>query len=220
MNKSLLTATLATAFLAGCSSTNFTSKNNSEHIPSGVQTAISEQRATQDFKRQGIKIEYSFFGRSIDALEVTGYAPVFGNSPAAVENAYRVAELDAKKKLNDFINKESIQSSTSVNIITRNLEKSVDNKKNNIGNNLQQVSTSDAEVGNGNSDVNTALRQDALKIATNLSYTTRQQSRGILGGLRMIENGTINDGRNVMVVYRWEKKLNNDVVDVRRAMMK
>jgi hypothetical protein len=156
-------------------------------------------------------------GSGIKALEVTGYAPVWGNSSQAIESSYKVAELDAKRKLNDFINRESIQSSTSVNIITRNLEKAQDNKRNNIATN---VTTSDADVesGGGSRNDNVATRQDALNIASTLQQSIRTSSRGILGGLRMVDNEVINGGRTVRVVFRWEEGLNKSVIDVRKVM--
>ena len=215
MNSKLF-AVLAVAYIAllnGCSSNSPAPNSNAGSVASGAQAAISEQRATQDFKRDGIKIIYSTFGRSIDAIEVTGYAPVWGNSSGAIESAYKVAELDAKRKLNDFINKESIQSSTSINMITRNLEKAQDNKTNSIA---QNITTSDEEIGSAGNNI--AARQDALTIASTLNQTIRTSSRGILGGLRMVDNAVINDGRNVTVVFRWESKVNNDIIDVRKQM--
>lgn len=207
--------------LAGCSSspTYHSDRNPGGMVAAGNQQAISEQRATEDFKREGIKIEYSWggMGSSVTAIEVTGYAPVWGNSAQAVEGSYKVAELDAKRKLNDFINRETIQSSTSVNIITENLEKAQDTKRNTVASNIV---TSDQDVAGGNANANVALRQDALRIATTLQQSVRTSSRGILGGLRMVDNEVINGGRNVRVVFRWEEGLNKSVIDVRRAMMR
>lgn len=203
--------------LVGCSSPNYQSQNNPTGLVNpGQQTAISEQRATQDFKRDGIKIIYGTFTNSIQAIEVTGYAPVWGNSSAAIESSYKVAELDAKRKLNDFINKENITSSTSVQMITLNSEKASDNKNNNIANN-GQVSTSDSEVNNSD---NKSIRQDSLEISNRLQQNIRTSSRGILGGLRMIDNDIINDGRNVKVVLRWDEKNSSGILNVRKSMMR
>jgi hypothetical protein len=33
-------------------------------------------------------------------------------------------------------------------------------------------------------------------------------NRGILGGLYLVEGEVINDGKNVRVVYRWDRKSN------------
>jgi hypothetical protein len=218
MKYKLLAISAAVIFASGCSSPNYHSNSNpGGSVAPGNQTALSEQRATEDFKQEGIKIEYSWggMGTTVTAIEVTGYAPVWGNSASALSSSYKVAELDAKRKLNDFINRENISSSTSVNIITRNLEKAQDNKRNNIATN---VVTSDSEVSGAGANSNVALRQDALTIASSLEQNIRTASRGILGGLRMVDNGVVNGGRNVRVVFRWEKRLNNQVIDVRRAM--
>lgn len=202
--------------LAGCSSPNYQSQSNpGGQVNPGQQTAISEQRATEDFKRDGIKIIYGMFSGSIQAIEVTGYAPVWGNSASALDSSYKVAELDAKRKLNDFINKESITSSTSVEIISRNLEKASDNKTNNIANNT--ATTSDSET---TGQVNQAHRQDALNISSRLQQNIRTSSRGILGGLRMVDNEVVGGGRNVKVVFRWDKKNESGIIDVRKSMMK
>lgn len=204
--------------LAGCSSPKYQSESNpGGAVNPGQQTSISEQRATEDFKRDGIKIIYGMFSGGIEAIEVTGYAPVWGNSASAIDSSYKVAELDAKRKLNDFINKESITSSTSVEIISKNLEKATDNKSNNIANNTGAVSTSDTET---NGQINQAVRQDALAISSRLQQNIRTSSRGILGGLRMIDNEVVGNGRNVKVVFRWDKKNETGILDVRKSMMR
>ena len=217
MNFKLITLVSVMA-LVGCSSPNYQSQSNpSGQVNPGQQTAISEQRATEDFKRDGIKIIYGMFSGGIEAIEVTGYAPVWGNSASAIESSYKVAELDAKRKLNDFINKETITSSTSVEIISKNLEKATDNKSNNIANNTGAVSTSDTET---NGSINQAVRQDALNISSRLQQNIRTSSRGILGGLRMIDNEVVGNGRNVKVVFRWDKKNETGILDVRKSMMR
>jgi hypothetical protein len=217
MNFKLITLVSVMA-LAGCSSPNYQSQSNpSGQVNPGQQTAISEQSATEDFKRDGIKIIYGMFSGGIEAIEVTGYAPVWGNSASAIESSYKVAELDAKRKLNDFINKESITSSTSVEIISKNLEKATDNKSNNIANNTGAVSTSDTET---TGQINQTVRQDALTISSRLQQNIRTSSRGILGGLRMIDNEVVGNGRNVKVVFRWDKKNEKGILDVRKSMMR
>ena len=87
---------LATAALiTGCSSTKVSDVSSGDAIPAGTQQAISEQRLSNDFKRQGIRVVYSWSGK-LEAIEVTGYAPVWGGSQNAAREAFRVAELEAK----------------------------------------------------------------------------------------------------------------------------
>ena len=220
----LALAVASMVMLSACSSTKITDVGSGASVPAGTQQAISEQRVVSDFKRQGVKVIFSTFG-SFEGVEATGYAPVWGNSQNAIREAYRVAELEAKKSLNDFINSEQIRSSTSVRMISRNLEKARDNKTNNIATNRNrdEVSaiTDDAEVAAGdvNTERNTAIRNDALNIASRVSTEISTKSQGILSGLRLVEGEVINDGRNVRVVYRWEQK-NEDVrKQIRRMMM-
>jgi hypothetical protein len=212
MKQRILVTAIATIMLgvAGCSSTNTTGPSAS------ATTAIADQRlAVSDFKRQGIKIGYTL-GGNIDFIETTGYAPVWGSSQNAAQQAYRVAELEAKKSLNDFINKESITSSTSVRMISQNLEHARDQRTNKFSSNRsgedQLVASDDTSASNENKENtqenNTAVRNDALRIASRVSTTITTQNRGILGGLYLVDSRVINDGKNVQVVYRWDRKSN------------
>jgi hypothetical protein len=225
MNKRILVAamTVASLQLIGCSSTQTTGINPG---PSAT-TGISDQRlATSDFKRQGVKIIYSL-GGEVEAIEVTGYAAVWGSSQNASREAFRVAELEAKKSLNDFINKESIRSSTSVKMISQNLEHAKDNKTNSFSSNksgagdeLVAVDAEPSAVANkeSNQAENTAVRNDALRIASRVNTTITTQNRGIIGGLYLVEGSVINDGKNVQVVMRWDKKHNASRLQVRNMM--
>lgn len=214
MKKSVLSLGIATIIgLVGCSSSKPVTVSPGVNVPAGPQQAISEQRLENDFKRQGVKVFYTVFGE-LDAIEVTGYAPVWGNSQSAAREAFRVAELEAKKALNDFMNKEIIASSTSVEMISKNLEKARDNKLNNFSSNRGRDTVAsmatDEEVANTdkNSQTNTASRQDALTIASVVKNNISIRNQGILGGLYLVEGDVINDGRNVRAVYRWDRKSN------------
>jgi hypothetical protein len=50
---------------------------------------------------------------AVESIEVIGYAPVWGNSKNAIRESFRVAELEAKKSLNDLelLKKESMKPS-------------------------------------------------------------------------------------------------------------
>lgn len=191
-------------------------------------TPIAEQRlAISDFKRQGVRVGYTLTG-NLEFIEATGYAPVWGSSQNAEQQAYRVAELEAKKNLNDFINKENITSSVSVRTISQNLERAQDTR-----NNSQTTTTRsgdpdrlvalDEDVEKSGStqaskDENTALRKDAVSIATRINTTITTQNRGILGGLYLVEGKVINDGKNVQVVYRWDRKSDGTRKQLRNLM--
>lgn len=203
-------ALVAVLGLSACSSTKQTNVGSGGAVPPGAQQAISEQRLASDFKRQGIRVIYTWTG-NIEAIETTGYAAVWGSSQNAAREAFRVAELEAKKSLNDFINRETIQSTTSVTMISRNIEKARDNKTNNFATNRSpdsDVITSDEEVSgsSANKETNLAVRNDALNIASRVRTNINVRSSGILGGLYLKEGEVINGGRNVRVVYRWDAK--------------
>jgi hypothetical protein len=219
-------AVLTVMGLSACSSTKVSNMGPGTTLPTGTQQAISEQRLSNDFKREGVKIIYTLSGE-VDAIEATGYAPVWGNSQNAAREAFRVAELEAKKSLNDFINRETIASSKSVVMISKNLEQARDNKTNKFATNKNRDEVSaiatDDEVtpkaeGELNREENTAVRNDALRIASQVRTTITVNNRGILGGLYLVEGEVINDGKNVRVVYRWDRK-SNAVRPVLRNLM-
>jgi len=228
MKHTILVTAMSTALLVitGCSSV---SKTASNLIEPGSQskTAISEQRlATSEFQRQGVRITYTF-GGELESIEATGYAPVWGNSQSATRESFRVAELEAKKSLNDFINKESIKSSTSVRMISKNLEKAQDKKANNFSTNrpggTNSLITADTDVESDKKSAtdreeNIATRNDALEIASRVENEIATQNQGILSGLYLVEGRIINDGKTVQAIYRWDRKHVNDRVQIRNLM--
>jgi hypothetical protein len=224
MKQRILVTALTSAMLTlvGCSSMNTSPSTSSS------ETAIAEQRlAVNDFKRQGVRIGYNLSG-NIEFIETTGYAAVWGNSQNAAREAFRVAELEAKKKLNDFINKETITSAVSVRMISQNLEQAKDQRTNSFANNRsgtgedQLVALDEEPKTSENKETkqeeNTAIRNDALKIASRVSTTITTQNKGILGGLYLVEGSVINDGKNVAVVYRWDRKANANRQQLRALM--
>jgi hypothetical protein len=219
MNKKHLAISLlavALMGLAGCSSTGNTDANK-------------ERSATLDYRRQGIKITYDSSGK-IDAIEVIGYAAVWGNSQNAIREAYRVAELEAKKTLNDFINKETITSSTSVRMISQNLEQAKDRNSSSAssqstgGSNQNELVALDedpknnSQVSDTTTNKNAMLRSDATRIASRVSTTITTNNRGILGGLYMVEGKIVNDGKTAQVVLRWDQKSNQQRQTLRNLM--
>lgn len=209
--------------LSACSSTK--NQTGSPGISPGPQTAISEQLAVSDFKRRGIRVVYSLTGK-LEAIETVGYAPVWGRSQNSVREAYRVAELEAKKSLNDFINQEVISSETSVRMVSRNLERARDNKVNDFATNrsrdvVASVESDEApsDANNFNRETNTATRNDALSVATVVNNSIKTRNQGILGGLYLVEGDVVDGGRTVRVVYRWDEKHNKQRGHIRQQMM-
>ena len=138
-----------------------------------------------------------------------------------------LAELEAKKSLNDFINRETIASTTSVTMISKNLERAQDNKTNNFATNrnrdvVASVTTDDEVTGSDKSEVNkeenTATRNDAVAIASKVQTTITTRNQGILSGLFLVEGEVINDGKTVRAVYRWEAKHQGPRLQIRNQM--
>lgn len=224
MKRSIVSlAVVATLALTACSSTK--NQTGSPGISTGPQTAISEQLAVSDFKRRGIRVIYSTTGK-LQAIETVGYAPIWGRSQNSVREAYRVAELEAKKSLNDFINQEVIATETSVKMVSRNIERARDNKVNDFATNrnrdiVSSVETDEApsDANNFNRETNTATRNDALAVATTVNNTIRTRNQGILGGLYLVEGDVVDGGRVVRVVYRWDEKHSQHRGTIRQQMM-
>jgi hypothetical protein len=219
MNKRILVAAMAVVSLqlVGCGTTGTNlSRGDSIQPGAGSNVAIADQRlASSEFKSQGVKIYYNLFG-NVEAIEATGYAPVWGNSMNAARESYRVAELEAKKSLSDFINRETITSTTSVRMISKNLEQAQDNNTNRFANNL--AATDSDVAGRSGKEENTAVRNNALKISSQLNTTITTQNRGILGGLYQSEATVIDGGRAVKVVMRWDRKHNDSRKQIRNLM--
>jgi hypothetical protein len=219
--------TLSVLGIVGCSNTQGPTTMNSGGIDPGstANTAIAEQRlAVSEFKKNGVRISYTL-GGDVDSIEVYGYAAVWGNSMNGARESYRVAELEAKKSLNDFINKESIRTTTSVRMISQNVERATDATNNKFASNRAQADelvAVDEEVKASASDVNSrenaAVRNNALNIASKLSTTIVVNNSGILGGLYLKESGVIDDGRAVYVVMRWDRKSNASRPQLRKLM--
>jgi hypothetical protein len=221
MNKRMLIVAMAAGMLAvtGCSTTGTNiSRGDSIDPGSSAGTAIADQRlASSEFKRQGVRVIYSLTG-NIEAIEVTGYAAVWGNSMNAARESYRVAELEAKKSLSDFINKETISSTTSVRMISNNLEQAQDNNTNRFASNRTPgLDAVDTDPATANQE-NTAVRNNAVRIASQLNTTITTQNRGIIGGLYLKEGTVIDGGRSVKVVMRWDRKHNASRLQVRNLM--
>ena len=230
MKQRILVVTVAAAMLtlAGCSSTKPTADVTRGDLiapPNQAGTAIADQRLViSDFRTQGVRVIYNTRGE-VEAIESVGYAAVWGNSMNAAREAYRVAELEAKKSLNDFINKETITSNVSVRMISQNLERASDQNTNRFASNQgagNELVALDTEVSQQptetNQAQNTAVRNNALRIASTLNTTITTNNRGILGGLYLKEGRVVDGGRAVQVTMRWDRKHNQARQQIRNMM--
>lgn len=202
-------ALLAALGLTACSSTKVSDVGSGAPVPAGPQQALSEQRLSNTFKRDGIRVIYTLRG-DLEAMESTVYAPVWGNSQNAEDEAVRLAEVMAKDAIKKFIYNETIQSNTSVTMFSRNLEKARDNKTNNFATNRARPSDIDTDEDEVNNDQrreeNTAVRNDALTLARTMRTTINIRSEGIVGGIYLKEAEVMRGGRFVRAVYRWDTK--------------
>lgn len=193
--------------LVACSSTKFPT-------PDAPQvTAIGNQKLSSNFKRRGIKLEFdcgtiSSFTSGCNkaeptAIEVTAYAPSYGNSESNRETAFHVAEMNAKAKLRRFI-QEDIQTSSVTNTITKNIEKANDKIKQRI-NDGQEVTMTDDEVKDFNKDSNMAERENVNNVTRTVTESVRMNAAGILKGVKTIDEQIV-DKQTVAVTIRWDKE--------------
>lgn len=207
MKRVLLVTAIALA-LSACSSVSLNKADNP-----GSMTPIQSQKLSSNFTRKGIKLEYDcafgtgMFGvtdamcskTDIKAIEVTAYAPSYGNSENNRENAFRVAEMRAKAKLRHFINEE-VSSTQVKTVIAKNIEKANDRIKQRISAN-EEVSMTDDEA---TKETNFAIRENTNDTVQTLTETVRVNAAGILRGVRAVDERIV-DRQTVQVTIRWDK---------------
>lgn len=220
--KTRLLIVLVASLLAACGTT-----KKPEEVDAPKVTAIGNQQLKSEFKRRGIKIEYGcawgtgMFGISdamcsktdLKAIEVTAYAPSFGNSEVLRENAFRVAEDLAKAKLSRFLNEE-IQTSSVTRTISKNIEKANDRIKQRITGEEVVMSEEDASK-----DTNYAIRENTNNTTREFVDTVRNQSQTILRGVTVVDEKIV-DRQTVQVTIRWDHNTNNAARELRRIMRK
>lgn len=211
------------ASLVACSSTKVSNSSAAGNI-----TPVNAQQLSTSFKRKGIKLEWECawgtgsFGVTdamcvkgeIKAVEVVAYAPSYGNSEVNRENAFRVAELNANRKLIEFLQKD-VSSSTVVRTLTKNVEKANDNIRSKISQNEVSVSDTDADTSSGDNNVSTRVNINETVRTVSESISTNSQR--ILKGVQVIDE-TIVDRQTVQVTIRWDKNSRDAVQDLNRLM--
>jgi hypothetical protein len=206
--KRVLLATAVTLLLSACGSTKLSKAEDP-----GSMTPIHSQKLSSNFTRKGVKLEFEcafgtgMFGMTdavcsktdIKAIEVTAYAPSYGNSENNREQAFRVAEMQAKAKLRRFIN-EDVSSSQTKTVIAKNIEKANDRIKQRINAN-EEVSMTDDEATR---ETNFAVRENTNDTVQTLTETVRVNAQGILRGV-YVKDERIVDRQTVQVTIRWDK---------------
>jgi len=208
MKRAILVTAIALA-LTACSST----KTANRAEDPGSVTPVMAQKLSTNFTRKGIKLDWEcswgtgMFGMTdavcnkvdIKSIEVTDYAPSFGNSELNRDQAFRVAESKAKARLRHFIN-EDVNSSQVKTILGKNIEKANDRIKQRINAN-EEVNMSDDEA---TKETNWAIRENTNDTVQTVSETIRVSASGILRGL-YVKNSKIVDRQTVEVTLRWDK---------------
>lgn len=200
MNRKFIAVAIAVV-LSGCSSL-------SPGIDAEPIQAISSQKLSSSFKRQGIKIEwgciwgtgitqFTCIKTDVKAIEVTGYAPSFGNTEVMREQAFKVAHDAALDKLIRFV-KQDITSNRVTETMSRNVEKAIDQRKAKIRSD-EEVAASDDDF----KDSNLATRSNTNETVRTVVDTVRTNAQGIIRGARAIDERIV-DRQTVAVVVRWD----------------
>jgi len=104
--KALITALLATTFIAGCSST----------------SDQSGQSTQSEFMGGGVTLVYTNKG-AVQSISSTATAPVVGNLPSAMDQAVAVATLKARRQIAEFIQVE-VTSDRFMSTVSTDLQRS------------------------------------------------------------------------------------------------
>lgn len=193
--------------LGACSSTKIAGNDNT-----GSLTPVNAQKLSTNFARKGIKLDWECawgtggFGMTdamcvkgdIKSIEVTAYAPSFGNSEVNREEAFKKAQLFAQGKLSRFI-KEDIQTSSVSNTISKNVEKANDKLRSKVS--MDEVQLSDEEA---DKTANTSVRENTSDVVHTLTESIRSQSQSIQRGI-YVKDERIVDRQTVQVTIRWDK---------------
>lgn len=174
-------------------------------------TPLANQKLASTFARRGIKMEWVCHGGVADcanpnpvSIEVTAYAPSFGNSENARERAFVVAEMNAKAKLRHFIH-EDINSVRVVNTFSRNIERARDTINSKIMPASDEAVAADEEESNANTGGGTATRENVNRTVRTLTENVTASANGILRGVYVVDSKIV-DRQTVAVTIRWDQR--------------
>lgn len=203
--------------LAACSSTKKSAADPESLAP------IQSQKLATNFKRKGVTLEWecswgtgfseaTCVKGNVSAIEVTAYAPSFGNSEASREAAFEVAHDIAVAKLNRFIQDE-VSSSRVMVTMSKNIEKANDNLKSKIRSD-EAVAMTDEDPFPG---ANVAVRENTNQVVRTVTESIRTQSSGILRGVRTVHERIV-DRQTVATTIRWDKESEQAVHELRKRI--
>jgi hypothetical protein len=172
-------------------------------------------------------IKYGPDGKFLE-LTATGSATVNGDNWASRELAEKVATLNAKSSVNEFINGEQITSTKSVKTLATAFQKSEDNAKRGISEPV--VVDSDEVVTNAYKDGDkdpTAINANSVSPNTNsenvdikVKEAVVTTSKGFLMGVHPIGSTVENDSRTVIVTVGFSAKDVDLAEDLRHRFSK
>lgn len=193
--------------LVGCSTTKQAGINPGDVAP------VKEQRLSTDFKREGVRVTYTF-GGEVEKIESFGYAAVWRGQ------YHIVAEADAKDKLIKFLRGENVDTQRMTKVIAKSIERSQDNTLNKFRSVDGTINTSDIEMDkedaqaakpneDENSKENSALRKASINNAVQVVSTITVSSSGKLSAVYKERSGVVDDGKTYLAVYVWTPKQQN-----------
>jgi hypothetical protein len=150
-----------------------------------------EPKVNTDFMGGNIKVSYTLTGE-FESLTSSGVAKVTSNLPSAVDEAYLVATLQARKQIVEFM-KVEVENSNFIRAVAESLQEGVNT--------------------NGSPD-----NKVTSKIATELQDNIKQQSKAILTGTYVSDKSYDASTRSVKVVIKTGVKDNEVAKQVSRMM--
>ena len=229
MKTKLVALAVSAALLGGCSTGSLNpfggNKDFTVSQPGENTTAVKDQTVAM-VNDEGIKIYYTLLG-NLDRIEVFGMADAWKGDGQTLEI---LAEADAKERLVKYLYDNRVNSTRSVEVIARTLDKARDDALNRIENGMapQDLVTFDEETVEAEIEGEnraTAPRNDntSRRIAqrveeTKVTALTKITAGGTLRGMRKIRSEVRNDGRTYVAVYQWSEKDQGTANEIRRKM--
>ena len=231
MKTKLVALAVSAALLSGCSTGSLNpfggNKDFTVSQPGENTTAVKDQTVAV-VNDEGIKIFYTLLG-NLDRIEVYGMADAWKGDGQTLEI---LAEADAKERLVKYLYDQRVNSSRSVEVIAKTLDKARDDALNRIENGMapQDIVTFDEEtveqevineetMGTRRPQNDNTSRRIAQRVEeTKVTALTKITSGGTLRGMRKIRSEVRNDGRTYVAVYQWSEKDQNTANEIRRKM--
>ena len=224
MKTKLVALAVSSVLLTGCGMSNLNpfgeDRDYTVSQPGDNTTAVKDQTVAV-VNNEGIKIYYTLMG-NLDRIEVYGMADAWKGDGQTLEI---LAEADAKERLVKYLYDNQVNSTRSVEVIAKTLDKARDDALNRVENGLapQSVVTFDeeateAEVVAQPSNDNTSRRVAERIEETKVTALTKITAGGALRGMRKISSETRNNGRTYVAVYQWSEKDQDVANEIRRKM--